>query len=100
VQPAEELGLIDGIDQVEAYIQRNYGDQARTGTVYFCCSFYNKLFLFTDSIFKKEYLMEKPVLTFQKIIFTMKWIFTTSLLSSIWRDKLRLKIFLLWPKNG
>ncbi len=59
VQPAEELGLIDGIDQVEAYIQRNYGDQARTGTVYFCCSFCNKLFFYShDSLFKKEYLMK------------------------------------------
>ncbi len=35
VQPAEELGLIDGIDQVEAYIQRNYGDQARLNM--YCC---------------------------------------------------------------
>ncbi len=86
VQPAEELGLIDGIDQVEAYIQRNYGDQART--VYYCCCFWDKLFLFTDSLFKKEYLMEKPLLTFSK-----KWLpwngFLTILSYLTWQIKVR-----------
>ena len=29
LQPAEEHGLIDGIDSLDAYIERNYGDTVR-----------------------------------------------------------------------
>ncbi len=82
VQPAEELGLIDGIDQVEAYIQRNYGDQARLQLYCWC---WDNFFLFADSLIKEEYqyLMEKLLLTLKKMIFTMKWLFFNSILSSV-----------------
>jgi hypothetical protein len=84
MQPAEELGLIDGIDQVEAYIQRNYGDQARL-QLYCCC--WDERFFSQTALSKRNNDRKISLNFFQKMTLTMKWIMNNFFL--IHRDKLK-----------